>query len=167
MSESKGSKGEGHGGPARGYRWEPFKPGNTAGEKSGAFSERKISPLADQLAAAAREAIPYLASDDFDAAVAAWSRAEAQAQLVFDWVDRHGVIGEDGKPTVSLDWLIRFERLAAEQRARLGLDPTSRVRLEKDLAAIGAARFDLTALAAEGKKAIAARKALNGEGGES
>jgi hypothetical protein len=38
--------GTGHGGPARGYSWPPFEPGNTASLKHGLSSERRIAPLA-------------------------------------------------------------------------------------------------------------------------
>ncbi len=44
-SEPRGD-GTGHGGPARGYSWPPFEPGNTASLKHGLSSERRIAPLA-------------------------------------------------------------------------------------------------------------------------
>lgn len=148
-------------GDARGYSWEPFTEGNTANLRHGAHSERKVGPLAAEIAAEAVEAVPFLAAPRFRRSLEAWSRAEAQATLLSAYVDEVGLIGEDGKPNVSLDWLTRIERLAAEHRRALGMDPASAVKIERDLVAI-AGPSNLEALAAEGRRALEARE--NGGG---
>lgn len=126
--------------PARKYSWPPFEPGHTLSLRHGAYSPRKVDPLAEELAEKAREAALYLSDPGYSAAVWAWARAEARVQLLTEWVDEHGLLDAEGRPRAAADLLIRCERLAAEGRARLGLDPLSRARLGRD---VTAARLDL------------------------
>lgn len=135
----------GNGGPARGYAWEPFQPGHTLSTRHGAYSPRRVDPLAAQLVDAVTEAATYLDDACYAPALWAWARAEARVQLLTEWIDEHGLLDEDGKPRGAADLLIRCERLAAEGRARLGLDPLSRARLGRD---VTAAQVDLAQLLA-------------------
>jgi hypothetical protein len=75
---------------------------------------------------------PWLAAPEHDAAVGAWARAEARALAVAEWLAVYGQLDEDGNPRPAADYALRLERLAAEQRSRLGLDPAGRARLERE-----------------------------------
>lgn len=137
---------EGSGRPARGYSWPPFQPGHTLTMRHGAYSPRRVDPLATTLVEAVMEATPYLGEASYAPALWAWARAEARVQLLTEWLDDHGLLDDDGRPRGAADLLVRCERLAAESRARLGLDPLSRARLGRD---VTAARVDLAQLFAE------------------
>jgi hypothetical protein len=145
------AKGAGHGGPRRDYAWPPFEAGNRAAEKHGAYSERRITPLAEQASSELVEAAPWLNAPAFASAVLAWSRVEAQVALVGAWLAETGPLDSDGKPRSAAEFLVRLERLAADLRGRLGLDPASRARIERDLAA-GVRDLDLTSQLAEGRR---------------
>ena len=107
-------------------------------------------------------AAPYLASEHFAPAVRAWARAEAAVELVGEWLSEYGLLDLDGKPWPAVETMLKFERRASEERSRLGLDPTSRAKLERDAADAARGRFDLEGLVTEGRKALAARN--GGEG---
>jgi hypothetical protein len=142
---------KGHGGPARGYAWEPFERGNAAAETHGGYSERRVAPLAARARSELLSAAPWVASPAFEAAVAAWSRVEGQTRLVAAYVAEKGPLDQGGKPRPAVDLLVRLERLAADLRGRLGLDPSSRARIERDLAA-GVRDLDLSDTLAEGRR---------------
>lgn len=135
----------------------PFAEGNSAAVTHGAMSAALAEPRAEAIAESAVAAVPYLGTPDFAPAVKAWARAEASLELLAEWVDQHGLLADDGTPQPWVTTLIRFDRMAAQHRGRLGLDPTSRARLERELAEAAKGRFDLDALLAEGRQALAAR----------
>jgi hypothetical protein len=145
------AKGQGRGGKARGYSWPPFVEGNSAAEKHGAFSDRRVDPLAAIAAADLVDAAPWLAAPGFGPAVEAWSRTEARVALIDAYLARHGPLDDEGKPRPATELLVKFERLAADLRGRLGLDPASRARIERDLAAV-VRDFDVVAATAEGRR---------------
>ncbi len=92
-------------------------------------------------------AAPYLADDAaYSPAVQAWARAEARVRLLAAFLDEHGALDAEGKPRPALEALYRHERLALDQRSRLGLDPLARARLGRDVAA---SRLDLARLWAD------------------
>jgi hypothetical protein len=144
-------------GPGADWQRPPFEPGNQVALKHGATSPAKVNPRAEAIAEAAAVAVPYLGAADFAPALRAWARAEASLELLAEWVDQHGLLDGDGKPQPWIETLLKFERLAASHRGRLGLDPTSRAKLERELAAGAAARFDLEELLAEGRRALSSR----------
>lgn len=127
---------EGGGRPARGYSWAPFQPGNVAGLRHGAGSERKVSPIASRLAAELAETAPWTSRPAFAASVAAWSRAEARVSLVAGWLDEHGLLDPDGEPRGAAAFLVKLESQAANLRARLGLDPAALAGLLAKLAEV-------------------------------
>jgi glutathione S-transferase len=47
--------------PARGYSWPPFEKGNDAALRHGAYALLKLTPRAEELAAALRELVPAYA----------------------------------------------------------------------------------------------------------
>jgi hypothetical protein len=92
--------------------------------------------LAEQLATALVKSRPDL--KDYAFAVAAWAQAETRAALLRLEIDRRGIVDEVGDPRDSLlKWLHGAERRAAEERRNLGLDPSSRARLERDTSLAG------------------------------
>jgi hypothetical protein len=129
------SQGPGHGGPARGTgRRPPFPPGHELSIRHGAFSERKIAPLAADLIQVAIETVPYLGEESYLPAVQAWARAEARVELLVEYVGRVGLLDDDGGVRPATELLRRLEDQTASLRARLGLDPLSRSRLGRDAA---------------------------------
>ncbi len=158
----KHGQGAGRGGAARGYSWEPFEPGNTVSTWHGAKSERRIGPLAERIEQTAR-GLPswpsYLDDAAYGPAVASWARAEAIVELLWRYLSERDldetlsdtstdktITEQDGdgkqrrisagrRTRAALDLLERAEGRAARARASLGLDPMSRARLGRDVAA--------------------------------
>lgn len=117
-------------------RGRPFPSRHLASVKHGAYSPRRVEPLARQLVDEIVATVDYLGRDaSFGASVWAWARAEAKVQLLDEWLQEHGVIDDAGRVHPALNALATFERLAAEHRRALGLDPSSRVKLAAHLAA--------------------------------
>lgn len=157
---------------ARGYSWPPFEPGNEVATRHGANSERHVVPLAERIAKellTAATTPEYLREPSYAAVVRAWSRAEAVVELLWRWLGEHDLDdaltdltttdedtelskGSASKHTTSrhvesvLVQLHRHEVRAMNLRSRLGLDPLSRARLGKDVAA---QRIDLARLFGE------------------
>jgi hypothetical protein len=138
----------------------PFEPGNTVGRqfepghelsmRHGAYSPRKVDPLAGELVANIQAHVPHLAAPQWAPAVWAWARHEARAQLLTEYVMAAGERTGDGvgnladrKVLAAYNALHRAEAAADRSRARLGLDPLSAARLGRDhvAAAVDMARF--------------------------
>lgn len=122
-------------GPARGYSWEPFKPGHFKSKKHGAYSDRVIVPLAAEIANAVCLARPDLQAPELQPAVLAYARTEAQLEVLTAYVDEHGPFKDDGEISAAEKHRLRIDTQAANHRARLGLDPLSRAKLGRDVAA--------------------------------
>jgi len=132
--------------PARGYSWEPFKPGNTKSLQHGAYSPRKVDPLAADLVAGvlaraeeAGSSTAYLLDATYRPALWAWARAEAQCQILTEYLVAAAELTGDGVGDLDADrvksaytLLHRAESRAESGRTRLGLDPLSRSRLRVD-----------------------------------
>lgn len=112
--------------PARGYSWPPFESGNLAAFKHGAYSPRFVDPLAGEIVAEIAQDIDWWRGCD-QLAVRALARVEAQAVLLYTRL-------HEGDESVSVQWL-KTEARAESMRARLGLDPQSRFRMGRDVAA--------------------------------
>jgi hypothetical protein len=164
--------------PARGYSWQSAKKGSALALKHGAMSPRLRDPLAKQLVgqlmAEANEPgskVSYLAEPSYRAAVGRWADAEAVVQLLQNYIVEQGALKEDGDTRPALDALRNWSTLAANLRARLGLDPLSRARLGKDItgSALDLARLWAAESAQEGRKALEANpqsdEADDGQGG--
>jgi hypothetical protein len=151
--------------PPRGYSWPPFEEGNSAALTHGAFSPRKVNPLAEQIAGVLLTQGPsFLRSPEYGLAVWGLARTEARIQTVSEWLDEHGELDDEGLPRPAGSLLLKLERLAAEHRSRLGLDPSSRVRIERDLASVGR-DLNLAAAIQEGQRIRAeAEQRINGQG---
>jgi hypothetical protein len=132
----------------------PFEPGNTAAVTHGAYSVRRVSPLAQRLvdAALSDPALSYLHAPAYLPAVVAWAASEAQLALIADWVSEMTLqqAAESGQGRTSpLELLRKFDSSTATHRARLGLDPLSRAKLRLDQAAAG---VDMAKLLAEARR---------------
>lgn len=136
-------------GPASGT-YRKFEKGNEVRLRHGARSERHVTPVAEELVAGLLEDRPDLAQ--YPEALEAWARAEARALLMAgaDFLD------EDGHPINPRD-VARFERLAADARARLGLDPKSEADLHKSRADAARSVVDLDAIRRRGREALEGR----------
>lgn len=135
---------------ARGYSWEPFRPGHELSLKHGAWSPRYVDPLAAEMVAAtlAAPGCQYLDTPRWSAAVWAWARAEARCELLGRWVDEHGGgVNDDGSVAGALNALRLWEVRAANCRSRLGLDPLSAARLGRD---VTASAVDMAKLLSDG-----------------
>jgi hypothetical protein len=118
--------------PARGYSWEPFRPGNTVALRHGAWSPRKVEPLAAEYVETVAGSANWLRDCDAPA-VWAWARTEARVQLLSEWLaDRGGDLDDEGTVRPAAALLDRLEARAESLRARLGFDPLSRARLGRD-----------------------------------
>jgi hypothetical protein len=163
-------------------RSKPFPPGNQVSLMSGAHSPARVGELAEQIATALLEAPStpeYVKDPSYAAAVMAYARSQAVAELLWRWLEAQKpevlmadvtVTNETETPegkglrrkTITrrvesvLSQLHRAETRAGTLRARLGLDPLSRARLGKD---ITAAKADLAQLMAQIAKADQARDA--------
>lgn len=132
----------------------PEREGNFAAVKHGATSPRMVDPLAaslrdEVLATAEADGMPWIATAAFRPALESWARHEAKVILLERFLHAKAeegnagglLIGEDVRPAADL--LLKFEKAAANSRARLGLDPVAAARLGRDTAA---ARVDLARL---------------------
>jgi hypothetical protein len=141
----------------------PFAPGNETAMVHGARSERRVGPLAAQIAAellADEDCPAHLHEAVFRPALEAWSRAEAIVTLLWRFLAEAADLeaamtevstGEEteqasakrgkitrrsvAKRTASaLDMLRRWEATAASARSQLGLNPASAARMARDMA---------------------------------
>lgn len=120
---------------ARGYSWPPFEPGNEVALKHGAHSEKILRRTMGEIFAEVVEVVPWISKPEFTAAVQAWLRCEAKVRLLACWLHENGDIDlETNEPRPAVAEQARWERLAAERRRDLGLDPLSRIKLESDFA---------------------------------
>lgn len=153
--------------PARGYRWEPFGPGNRAAVRHGAKSEVLVSERAGAVAEALFEQCPWMVDVDRQA-IDRFCRLEARAQMLHEYVMR--VAEEVGIEHVRSSVLTEATRadMGAQKAAQdLGLDPTGRARVLKDLGwARQLSQGSVGALAERGAKLRALRSA-EGQAGAS
>ena len=111
-----------------------FASANVVALKHGAFSPRRVDPIAAEMVEQVTGDIDWLRDCDRPS-LWAWARVEARVQLVSEYLmDRGGDIDEEGTVRPAADLLVRLESQAASLRARLGLDPLSRARLGRDVA---------------------------------
>lgn len=164
MSGSRSSQG-----PKRGYSWPPFEPGHTASVKSGAGSERLLTPVVEELRAAVGEAAPWVLAPAFGPALESWLWAEARCALYRRWFDERGLWNEDGESSPGLVAYERAEGRAAQLRTELGMTPRSLVDILGKLAshepeAMRGALDALRATGAEIRVAAENRQILAGPG---
>ena len=132
-SKQRASEGTGHELVTHG-KYPPFPI------RHGAYTPRKVDPIAQAMLAAilSEPSAGYLREPVYRPAVEAWVQAEARVQLIDKWVSKMPIeqAAESRQGQVSpLELLRRWESTASTHRARLGLDPLSRARLGRDVAA--------------------------------
>lgn len=122
----------------------PFQPGHTLSTRHGGYSPRRVDPLANEIRSAvlADPSTDYLQAPRYAAAVWGWARAEAQVQLLTEYLERAGEVSGDGVGDLEQDrvrsaylLLHRAEARALSGRRALGLDPLAAARLGRDRAA--------------------------------
>jgi hypothetical protein len=138
---------------ARGYSWPAFGLQNAAAVRHGAWSTRRVDPVAAEVIAGVLERRPDLA--EHPEALHAWARAEARCLLFADYLCDRDICSDEA--TRVLRHVGTFERLANELRGRLGLDPSSEARLVTARADAARQVVDLDGIRARGRRAIEAR----------
>ncbi|MFI7130192.1 hypothetical protein ACIBQ1_31180 [Nonomuraea sp. NPDC050153] len=85
----------------------------------------------------ADDALSFLRQHAYRSALWAWGRAEARVQLLTEHLADHEASGCRSCPECARwdEQLRKWEGAAATHRGRLGLDPLSRARLGRDVAA--------------------------------
>lgn len=138
--------------PRRGYSWPPFVNGNLAGARHGTRSKRLVDERAAEIHAGLLEVAPWISELDAEA-VHRYCRAESRARMLDSYVTAKAA---EGGVEAVLPYLwteaTRAEANAHRFAQDLGLDPTGRAKLAKDLGF--AAHFggeSLADLAAEGR----------------
>lgn len=141
----------------------PFQPGNSVGRQveegnelaatHRGYSPRYVEPLAQDLleVVLAEESTPaHVKSATYRLELLALCRAEAQVQLVTEWLVKQAEGREDGMPDLGDErvrsaylLLHRAESRGASARTRLGMTPVSAARLGKNVAQGHAANADV------------------------
>ena len=129
-----------------------FTNGNLARVTHGAYSDRRVNPIARELVSAVLEARPDL--EDHPAATWAWGRAESRCLLVEAWLEENELIDPDGKIVPAAQLANQFEKLAMSLRTRLGLDPQSQARLQAGRAEAAKVTYDLDELRRKGREVL-------------
>ena len=132
-----------------------FSNGNVAHLSHGAYSDRRVNPVARELVEGLIVERPDLG--DHLAAVWSWARIESKCVLLEAWLDEHGFIDGDGKPTAPAQLVTRYEKLAMALRSRLGLDPLSQAQLQNSRAQVTLSTYDIEELRARGREVIELR----------
>jgi hypothetical protein len=148
--------------PGHAAKHPDFATGNFDGERHGALSPRRVSPLAAEHARQTVEAAPWLSRPAFARLVASLAWVEAQIDRVRTYIaERGGPLDADGNPLPAANYLDRLEARASNLRARAGLDPLSLANLLRTTSELSDAHSAdvLEALRAEGRKLLAAHEA--------
>lgn len=126
----------------------PFQPGHELSTRHGAYSPRRVEPLAAELVAAvqAQPALAWLRQPEHAPGLWSWAKVAAQADLLHAGLLEHqataheGNVGETCQACEGLElrWL-RADAAQAKRASRLGLDPVSRARIGVALRAMGEA----------------------------
>lgn len=130
--------------PARGYAWPPFEAGNEAALTHGAYSPSRVEPLAIGFVELihANPNLPHLQAAAFSFELWAWARAEAQVQLLTDYLGNGFDSLGDKRDNAARLLLKEAENRAAKFRNSLGLNPLSLAKIRKDMAIAGANQRD-------------------------
>ncbi len=119
--------------PARGYSWPPFAAGNLTAVRHGTRSDRLVSERAAAIHAALVEIAPWVTDLDVEA-VDRYCRAEGRARMLHDYtVTTAAQKGVEAVLPYLWTEATRAEANAARFAQDLGLDPTGRAKLAKDL----------------------------------
>ena len=117
----------------------PFQAGNEVAIKHGAFTPKRVNPIAHGYIAGiqADPGLAYLTRPAFADTLWLWATAMARVQILEAWVDDMNIddaANSDRGKKSPLDLLGTWSTRAATYASRLGLDPLSAARLGKDIA---------------------------------
>jgi hypothetical protein len=124
----------------------PFPKGHELSMRHGAWSDRKLAPVVEQVLADVLDdpACEYLHAPRFAAELRSWAVNEARCRLLESYLGKLAESSGDemGDPTserTQAAWslLHRCETRAQSGRDRLGLSPAAAARLGRDKAAAG------------------------------
>jgi hypothetical protein len=146
----------------RGYSWPKFTCGNQMSVTHGASVPAIVDPVAEELVRGLLEDRPDL--ERFPEATWAWARAESRCLLLAQYQAEHGLIGADGKESVSARLVNQCERMADQLRQRLGLDPKSEAELAASQADAARSVVDLDTIRERGRRALDRRRGLASSG---
>lgn len=145
--------------PARNYSWEPFTEGNFKGLRHGARSERKITPIAEEMIEEILRQRPDLADARFGPTLRAWGFAEAACALYRDYADKVGVVDERTQQPLGYVSAWRTAESQAEQRRReLGIGPYAEAKLITVRAEATTAVGDMSDFIAHGREVLDRRR---------
>jgi hypothetical protein len=127
------SSGPGRGGPARGYSWPPFQPGNKVRLRHGARDPALVEPRARELVPSILEANPHLDAGRDGAAVYRYAVALARIERVYRWLSEQPdpVFADEraGAVHAVYERLERWERQAERAEQQLAIGPLVRTKL--------------------------------------
>jgi hypothetical protein len=109
----------------------PTPVGNLYAATHAAFSDRFVLPDADQLSQIVYAHAPHLGENDY-LAVRDYSIAQIRCWRIADWLERNGDFDAKNRVRPAVEALRRWLDRAERARARLGLDPASRLALNVD-----------------------------------
>lgn len=146
----------------------PFAAGNLAGVRSGAWSPRLVAETVEELRPDLQAIIdeaPWITALDRHA-VEDYLLDRARLERLEQWLAEKGDRDADDQlRDRDIRELSTLRRRCMDHRARLGLDPVSRLRLERDLAQGSAYQAQvLDQLRAEGRRYVEAQATEAGEG---
>jgi len=145
--------------PARGYSWPPFQPGHELSLKHGAYSPARYQPRAREVEAQLRATVTWWTPADAPT-IGAYCTALAQVELLEAYLadlggSAGGLVDAEGEVRSAATFLLRCQARVDSLGSKLGMDPLSRARLGRDVAA---GQVDMAKLMAE----AAAREAHGG-----
>jgi hypothetical protein len=111
-------------------------PGNTRAVSHGAFSERLVGPIAEEILEAVVELCAGLPAEQpgFAAARALLARKLARLSMVSQHLDSNGYMNQRGNPRPSVKLELELLRSVEVTLAALGLTPSAAAKLGVDLA---------------------------------
>lgn len=120
----------------------PFGPGNELSIRSGAYSPRKLEPVAAKLVeeVLSDDATSYLDQAAYAPVLRLWATAQGRAELFGTWLFEQPIEDQitpprGGSTKSPLDIWLGMVRTATGLADRLGLTPLSRARLGRDVSA--------------------------------
>jgi hypothetical protein len=127
-------------GPARGYSWPPFepgnefavKPGNDLAVRHGGFSAQRIGERARLIFEEVLQLAPHLATEENALALSAYAMSRARVELLSVAIE--AAVAQAGAVKLGariIEAVTAASREEAQQRASLGLDPRSLAELRQ------------------------------------
>ncbi len=172
----------------------PFPAGNQTAASHGAFSPRRVGPVAERIREdllASEDCPGWLHEERFAAGLEAWSQAEAMAQLIREWIDGQDLdealseittADEDEtrpapggvrrtlrqrRRAPALEALAKWMTRAQSLRNDLGLTPKAYASMARDVSLIRRSQEDAIERLGTQGRAIMERRRPEGTAGDS